>query len=158
MTDVILDHMYWQITDDAFDNFVWTGLSKGEIWLDEKTAWGFYFAKWIPNQKDDLKLMLLAVNQQLEVDLVIGFSCAVGDLESLRQDAPEDVPWQDWHGQTPIRLDEFKNYTKAQDAMIIAKQLIQQDASLAKYVGLIDISLVDHSSSIDEFGYYKVAI
>lgn len=156
MTDVILDNMYWQITDDAFDHFGWTGLSKGEIWLDDKTAWGFYFAKWIPNQKDDLKIMLLAVNQQLEVDLVIGFSCNVGNIDSLRQDAPEDVPWQDWHGHPPIRQDEFINYTKAQEALVIAKQLIQRDTSLAKYVGLTEISLIDQSSSIDEFGYHKV--
>lgn len=154
----ILDNLRWQITDDAFDSHQWIGISTGDIWLNEQEAWGFYCAKWIPNQDDDLKLMFMAVNEHLDVNLVIGFSCCVGNLESLKQDSPKNVPWVDWLGQTPIELNEFEQYSTAQEALLLAKHVIQHDRSLSKYIGLTDMSLIVFSSEIDEYGYHTIQI
>ncbi|MDV2468635.1 hypothetical protein QR674_06535 [Acinetobacter chinensis] len=158
MTRFILENIRWEITDNVFDRSQWTGLSQGEVWTESATAWGFYFAKWTPNQHHDLKLMLIAVNDTLNADLVIGFTCAVDKLESLQQDTSPDFPWEDWEGLKLIRRDEFDQYTKASEALIIAKQIIQQDASLAKYIRLTELSLSDHSSAIDQNNSHSILV
>lgn len=155
MQNLTLCNMQWTIVDDAFDrtNTDWIGISSGDIfWLNKQHAWGSYVAKWKPNQNDDLKLQLMSLNEQHQVDLVIGFSCQFGNLESLTQIEPKDIPWDTW-GVEPISIAEFSFYGKAQQAFEIAKLIIQKDLSLAKSLGFIDISLIEFSGYVDEYGY-----
>lgn len=141
MKNIILDQTKWTITDDFSDVARWVGISSGDIWLSEDQPFGFYLGYWIPNATEDLKLMVMTVDGSYSVDMVVGLSCQHGDINSLKPLDPELVPWGDWMGVEPLCCEEFDCYTKAKEALQIMAQVIQQDKSLAKYLGLADVVL-----------------
>jgi hypothetical protein len=130
-----LDQPRWEITDDVQWTKDWVGLSHGDIYRDDQ-PFGHYVAAWYPNTDRPLAMIVTVIDVALGPVLSIGVHCLRGDLNSLAAVSPEQIPWEsDGVMFGPItRLEEFSVYSKAQEALKIAKEVVLQDRSIRKYI------------------------
>ena len=130
-----LDQAHWEICDDVEWTKDWVGLSRADIYRDDK-PYGHYVAAWYPNTDRAMVMIITVFDQALSPALSIGVRCPRGDLKALVAVNPEEIPW-DGDGAMfgPVtRLEEFNMYSEAREALLLAKDVILLDRSLRKYV------------------------
>lgn len=130
-----LDQIGWEITDDVAWTKDWVGLSHGDIYQGDH-PFGHYVAAWYPNTNRAMVMIITVVDESLRETLSIGVRCPRGDLAALAAVDPEDTPWGTGGVSSgPMtRLDELEIYTRAREALDLAKDIVRLDRSLRKYV------------------------
>ena len=130
-----LDEMSWEITDDVAWTKEWVGLSRGDIYRDDQ-PYGHYVAAWYPNTARDMVMIVTVLGTELKPVLSIGVRCSRGDLSSIAAVEPEEIPWEsDGVLVGPVtRLEEFSSFSQAREALIVAAEIVELDASLRKYI------------------------
>lgn len=139
--EIALDQTDWEIVDDAAWTRDWVGLSSGDVYRGADQI-ATYVAAWYPNTNRPLQLLVtLWSTQPSRPTISVALRCNVGEIESLVQVGPNDVPWDSDGIVTGPIPEAGAPYTRAEEALPLAREIIALDPALRKYVNCSSLSI-----------------